>query len=352
MKKFILPALVLSCMLASAPCLVQPAHAEEETVRIFNTKSDWSVIESTSKFEMSDGELEIIPTTSDTGATYTAHSYKNAVIEFEYQMSYDEGVDPYNEADGDLMPGSFLSIIFGNNVKVDGKWTGNSTMPWIGKGGYPYMLSFDTERQLTDKQSPRYDQVGLSLRRYKYGGGHSYAARWSTVAPGDFTYLCSDGEYAQSLMPEFSKPVKVTDCFDTDAHTVKIDYRAEYVSQGAEKDVMKINVWFDEELVLTVADEMPFKGESWGTEIDVDKRDTEGYIGIYAHHASVDNAVIYDWKVNIKNMKVTDLGTVNKNGSGEKKGKGCSGSAAGVLAVAAIVPVIVTLVLRKKEKEA
>lgn len=354
MKKSVFAALAVSCcMLAAVPCLsAQPVKAADAPINILATKSDWSIFEANvSKFEMAGGELEIIPTVTDAGATYIAHSFKNAVIEFDYRLTYDEDVDPYNEEDGEMLPLSFWGVIFGNNVTINEKWTGTHTLPWLGTGGYPYMLAFDTERQLTDTESIRYTQVGLSLRRYKYGGSHSYAARWSTVDPAEGEYLCSNGEYAYSLVPEFSKPVKVSDCFDTEAHKVKIDYRAQYTSDGADKDAVAINVWFDEELVLTVIDEMPFKGESWGAEVDVDKRDKEGYVGIIAHHARVNSVALYDWKVNISNMKVTDLGAVNKNGADNKeKDSGCSSSVTGVWALAAVVPVIATAVVIKKKR--
>lgn len=313
MKKSIL-CLAFAVMLAITAVI--PASAQGTAINMLASKADWSVFEDNkSILTIENGTMSITPTDTDAGATYLASSYKNGVIEFEYQLSYDPAVDPYHQDDGALLPGSFWGILFGNQLTVDDNWSALNILPWNTTGGYAYMLCFDTERQLTDTNSPRYTQVGLTLRRYKTYGSHDYAARWSTVDPAEFDYLTSDGGTAHSLVPAYSKPVTVADCFDTDKHTVKLEYRAEYVAQGAEKDAMVINVWFDEELVLTVVDEMPFKGESWGTEVDVDKRDQDGYVGIFAHHASVSNVELYDWKVDISNLTITDLGNV-KTGEG------------------------------------
>ncbi len=308
MKKRII-SLALSVVFLMA--LIVPASASGEAVNMLASKADWSVFEENkSILSIQDGVMSITPTDTDAGATYIANSYKNGIIEFEYQLSYDPAVDPYHQDDGAMLPGSFWGILFGNQVVVDENWAGANVLPWSVTGAYTYMLCFDTERQLTDQNSPRYTQVGLSLRRYNAYGGHDYAARWSTVDPAEFDYVVSSGSTAYSLIPAYSKPVTVEDCFDTDKHAVKLEYRAEYVDQGAEKDAMVINVWFDEELVLTVVDEMPFKGESWGTEVDIDKRDQDGYIGVFAHHASVSDVQLYDWKVDISKLTIEDLGNV------------------------------------------
>lgn len=316
MKKRII-SLALSIMFLMV--LIVPASASDDAVNMLASKADWSVFEeNNSLLSIQDGVMSITPTDTDAGATFIANSYKNGIIEFEYQLSYDPAVDPYNQDDGAMLPGSFWGILFGNQVLVDENWAGVNVLPWSVTGAYSYMLCFDTERQLTDQASPRYTQVGLSLRRYNAYGGHDYAARWSTVDPAEFDYVVSNGGTAHSLVPEYSKPVTVEDCFDTDKHTVKLEYRAEYVEQGAEKNAMVINVWFDEELVLTVADEMPFKGDSWGTEVDIDKRDQDGYIGIFAHHASVSDVQLYDWKVDISKMIIEDLGNVKTGGTDSK----------------------------------
>lgn len=317
MKKRILSIALMAALLLSS--LAMPAAAAGDKINLLASKADWSVFEENrSELTISDGVMSITPTDTDAGATYVANSYKNGVIEFTYQISYDPAVDPYSQNDGALLPGSFWGVLFGNQVTVDENWVGVNVLPWSVSGAYTYMLCFDTERQTSDKTSPRYNQVGLSLRRYNALGGHDYAAFWSTVEPGDFDYVVSNGGTAHSKTPAFSKPVTVEDCFDTDKHTVKLDYRAEYVADGAEKDAMVINVWFDGELVLTVVDEMPFEGESWGTVVDIDKRDQNGYLGIFAHHASVSDVQLYDWKVDISNLTVEDLGVMKKNG-GEVK---------------------------------
>lgn len=290
------------------------AAAPADRINMLSAKGDWSVFEANkSYFSIADKTLTVTPTDTDAGATYVASSYRNAVIEFDYLISYDPEVEPYDENDS-FMPGSFWGIIFGNNVTVDEKWQGTDVLPWSGRGGYPYMLCFDTERQVSDEDSPRYAQVGLSLRRYKVEGGHDYAARWSTVAPGDFEYTVSTGSTAYSVTPDFYKPVTVGDCFDTDKHSVKIDYRAQYKEQGGENDAVVVNVWFDGEPVLTVVDDMPFEGENWGVAAEVDKRDKDGYIGVFAHHASVTDVELYDWKLTVTDLFVTDLGDVSDPG--------------------------------------
>ncbi len=310
MTKRVISMVLLTAVLVCS--LMTPANAAEEKIDMLATAADWSVFEENkSELTISDGVMSITPTDTDAGATYTASAYKNGVIEFEYQLSYDPAVEPYHQDDGALLPGSFWGILFGNQVVVDENWAGVNVLPWSVSGAYTYMLCFDTERQLSDKESPRYDQVGLSLRRYNAFGSHAYSARWSTVNPDEFEYIVSTGETAYSKIPAFSKPVTVADCFDTDKHTVKLDYRAEYTAKGADKDAMVINVWFDNELVLTVVDEMPFKGENWGAEVDVDKRDQDGYLGVFAHHASVSDTVLYDWKVDISSLTVEDLGSVD-----------------------------------------
>ena len=310
MKKPVISVVLLISLLLTSVFI--PVSAAEEKIDMLATAADWSIFEDNkSEFSISDGVMTIIPTDTDAGATYVASAYKNGIIEFEYQLSYDPAVEPYHQDDGALLPGSFWGIMFGNQVVVDENWAAGNILPWSVTGGYSYMLCFDTERQLSDKESPRYDQVGLSLRRYNAFGSHAYSARWSTVNPGDFEYIVSTGETAYSKTPAFSKPVTVADCFDTDKHTVKLEYYADYVSKGAEKDAMIINVWFDNELVLTVEDEMPFKGESWGAEVDVDKRDQNGYLGVFAHHASVSDVVLYDWKVDISSLTVEDTGAVS-----------------------------------------
>ena len=325
----------------------------EGGVNLLASKNDWSVFEENrSVLTIEDKGMSITPTNTDAGATYISNSYKNATIEFDYQITYDIGVDPYDQAD-DLMPGSFWGIIFGNEVTVDESWTGVNVLPWTVPGGYPYMLCFDTERQTTDKTSGRYTQVGLSLRRYKEDGSHAYDARWSTVDPGDFEYMTSVSKMAKSVTPKFSKPVTVTDCFDTDKHSVKLDYRAQYVSMGAESDAIVINVWFDYELVLTVEDTMPFKSEKWGVTVDVDKRDQSGYIAVMAHHASVSDAQLYDWKVDISDFMVTDNGTVNASSSAPTDGggeKGCGASIAAGGAVALLPLAAAAFVMKKKNK--
>lgn len=349
MKKFFIPALALGCVLVAAPCLgAQTASAESAPVNMLNNKSDWSIFTGqNSVFNLADGAIEIVPTDSSPAATYITHSYKNAVIEFDYQLSYDPSVNVYTEETG-YIPQTFFGILFGNNITIDSKWDPVRSLPHSnGSGGYPYMLTFDTERQ-DEEGSIRYSQVGLSLRRYPYNGYHNYAARWSTVDPAEGEYNTTNGK-AYSKMPEFSKPVKVSDCFDTDAHKVKIDYRAQYVADGAEKDAMAINVWFDDELVLTVLDDVPFEGEEWGEKIDIDKRDKNGYIGIYAYHGVVSDAALYDYKINVSRMTITDLGAIG-SGASDDENKGCSGSVQGMWGLVVAVPAIaaVAVVLKKR----
>lgn len=348
MKKFLTAfSLLLVFMLSVASFTVVGA---EGGVNLLASQSDWSIFEENkSILTIRDKTMSITPTSTDAGATYITNSYKNATIEFDYKITYDVGVDPYDETD-DLMPGSFWGIIFGNQVTVDENWAGVNVLPWSGPGGYPYMLCFDTERQTTDKESGRYTQVGLSLRRYKEDGSHTYDARWSTVDPGDFEYMTSESRLAKSVTPKFSKPVKVTDCFDTDQHSVKLDYRAQYVSQGAESDAIVINVWFDDELVLTVEDTMPFQSEKWGITTDVDKRDENGYIGVMAHHANVSDAQLYDWKVDITNLMVTDLGAIDTSKGTVEEPSGCGGNIAASGLVALLPLAAASFVFTKKSK--
>lgn len=343
MMKKILASLCLALMLTVTAA---PAAFAADRVNLLASKSDWSVFEdNNSILTIADRTMSITPTDTDAGATYVSNSYRNAVIEFDYQISYDPEVEPYHEDDS-LLPGSFWGILFGNNVTVGSDWQGVNVLPWKATGGYPYMLCFDTERQTTDETSGRYTQVGLTLRRYKEDGGHTYDARWSTVDPGDFEYLTSEARTGLSLTPAFSKPVAVSDCFDTAVHSVKLDYRAEYKSMGAEKDAIVINVWFDGELVLTVVDEMPFESERWGVTTQVDKRDQPGYVAVFAHHASVSSAALYDWKVDISNLYLTDLGAVNSqtgDNNGDSNGGGCNKSSAlpaVLLAVGALAAIV------------
>lgn len=160
MKKFLTAfSLLLVFMLSVASFTVVGA---EGGVNLLASQSDWSIFEENkSILTIRDKTMSITPTSTDAGATYITNSYKNATIEFDYKITYDVGVDPYDETD-DLMPGSFWGIIFGNQVTVDENWAGVNVLPWSGPGGYPYMLCFDTERQTTDKESGRYTQVGLS----------------------------------------------------------------------------------------------------------------------------------------------------------------------------------------------
>lgn len=349
-KSFTIFSFIFTLALAASSFVSVSA---EDKVNMLATKSDWSVFEENqSILTIEDRVMSITPTTTDAGATYISNSYKNATIEFNYQITYDVGVEPYDQ-DDDLMPGSFWGIIFGNQVTVDDSWAGVNVLPWKVPGGYPYMLCFDTERQTTDETSGRYTQVGLSLRRYKEDGSHAYDARWSTVDPGDFEYMTSVSKLAKSITPKFSKPVTVTDCFDTDQHSVKLDYCAQYVSMGAESDAIVINVWFDEELVLTVEDTMPFKSEKWGVTVDVDKRDENGYIGVMAHHASVSDAQLYDWEVDISNLTVTDKGAVSSTAGDDTDSgsKGCGGSIAASGGIALLPLCAAAFVMKKKSGE-
>ncbi|MBQ4560636.1 MAG: DUF1080 domain-containing protein [Tyzzerella sp.] len=348
-------------LLISTVATNMTAYAQEDVVDMLSTKADWSLYENDfSIITLEDGVMSITPSDAKSGGVYTADSYSNAVIEFEYQISYDPSVEPYDEEDGAFLPGSFWGIIFGYQVTIDDQWNSKNIMPWYTQESYPYMLCFDTERQTSDTNSGRYTQVGLSIRRYNALGGHDYAARWSTVDPGDFEYLASNGRMGKSVTPEYYKPITVSDCFDTDKHKVKMEYHAEYIADGAKKDAIVINVWFDGELVLTVVDEMPFKGESWGTEVDVDKRKQKGYIGVFAHNAMVSDADLYDWKVDIFSLKVSsqdDGSTGNGSANTPNTDNGTNKVldtqtiiVAGVIVGAVILVVIGVVIISKKGK--
>ncbi len=352
MRKKIL-TLALAALLVLPVCFALPVSAAER-INALASRADWSVFEeNNSLFSIEDSVLSVTPTDTDAGALYTVSSYSSAEIEFRYRVSYDPSVDPYSEEDGALLPGSFWGIVFGNEVEVGAGWEGVDVLPWEGRGGHPYMLCFDTERQTTDPSSPRYAQVGLSVRRYSEAGGHDYAARWSTVEPGTFDYVVSNGGTAHSLEPAYAKPVPVSKCFDTQEHAVKLEYHSEYKAQGDEHDAVVINVWFDEELVLTVVDEMPIQTTSWGLPVEYDKRGKTGYVSVFAHHASVSDVQLYDWEVTVSDLYISGESVANpvRPGGGGQTGLIVGLCAGGAVLVAGGTAAGV-LVAKKKRRSA
>lgn len=345
-------AAVLAVSVGVAALLPSPLHASAaEKINMLSTQSDWVSAPNKGAISISDQTLSITPIGS-CGTTYTPMTAAAAEITFDYQLTYAEGVDPYTEDMGDMLPYSFFGVLFMNTQDITGAFPPNNVFPWTGVGGYPYMLCFDTERQ--EREENRYDQVGLTLRKYKRNGGHDYDSRWSTVAPCEEEFVSSTGKPIYSKIPEFSKPVTVTDCFDTDKHSVKLAFDSLYKSQGDEYDAVDIQVWFDEELVLHVIDEMPFEGENWGAPIDVDKRGQNGYIQFYASHDdSAPNLDLYAWKVDITNLFIE-----TKEGGPVNGGGGDTGGCGGVVAMNAALPLAgasmlcagTAVIARKKQK--
>ena len=313
------------------------AFAESETTDMLSSTKDWIFQQNAGFAGFNDErEIEIIGVGENGGgginsAVYTKRKYGSGKISFDFQLDFGPGVskDDY-QAGSEWLVSCFFGVLFMQNIEVKSP-SASIGIPWDVPGGYPYMLCFDTET--SGGEANRVKQLGLTLRRYKYGGSHDFT-RWSTVEPTEETFVNSAGNEYESKIPDFYVPVTTDKIWDGNKHSVVLEWGNLSVENGDEKEAVKIEAWYDDVKVLTVIDEMPFKGESFGEEIDVDKRDKNGYIAVFAHHdktsLSLEN---YGYKIRISAFTI-EPGKDNEENGGNApqpeedasdKGCGCGG---------------------------
>lgn len=284
------------------------AGAEGEAIDLFTNKNDWIFQTNQGVAGFNDErELEFIGVSSPSSggvntAVYTKQKFGSGKISFDFQIDFGPGVDPSDYHYGsEWLVSCFFGVLFLQNIEV------NTPTPSIGipfdiPGGYPYMLCFDTE--VSGGEENRAKQLGLTLRRYKYGGSHDYT-RWSTVEPTEETFTNSLGQPYESKIPDFYKPVTTEMVWDGEKHSVQLEWGNLSEANGDEKEAVKIEAWYDGEKVMTVIDEMPFIGESFGEDVEVDKRDKNGYLAFYTFHdessPSLDN---YGYKLRVSSMTI------------------------------------------------
>lgn len=360
MKKFILKLLIFMIICSFALGSQVSVYADEVTIRPLENAKQWKLTRTTSFIELNDnGELIMVPTDGASnlqGAIYNAVQVGNGSFEFSYQLDYADGVDPYTYEDHSA---SFFGLMFQNNLQVQSdEVTAENSIPFPARDCYPYMLAFDTENGGPSAQTNRMKQKGLTLRRYPYDGHHNYT-RWSTVDPTEETFLTDTGRTYESKIPDQYVPVTVDECFNEEKHTVKVDIQPLFVSEGAEKDAMQIKVWFDDELVMTVLDEMPFEGEFLGEPVDVDKRTSDGYFSFYAMegeqgYEDSTYGKVADFVITFSDMTVVNRASNAGNDiTPAPAGNGCSSAIHfGLMGGAAVLTSVAALAfcMRKKEE--
>lgn len=329
---------------------ISTAKAEEADNILY--ESDWRLNPSGGDIKFASKTASFTPVLTQ-GATYS-EMMGDGTISFNYQVEYpqdllDSGDAPFKAENAGDYP-SFFGVTFLNSP--EGVTTASSTLavPFDTIGGFPYMVAFDYEPQtLKEDNETQFSQLGLTLRRYKYDGGHDFT-KWSTVNPTNDTYYNNKGLPYESKVPAFSKPVTVDTAFDGKPHDVSIEVKSLYKASGDEYDAIKIDVTFDGELCLTVIDEMPFNSDYLGMDYPLDKRGTEGFVSIYCYNGDKDYTN-YTVKMNSFSIAYAD-GKVPPKGddkpsssesssgststpSGNKSSSGCGGSIAGVGALSA-----------------
>ena len=307
------------------------AKAEDEAIDLFTNKNDWVFQQNLGSVRFNDDrELEIIgvgtPAVQGINtAVYTRQKFGSGKISFDFQIEFGPGVDMGDyHAGSEWLVSCFFGVLFLQNIEVSNP-TGSVGVPFDIPGGYPYMLCFDTE--VSGGEANREKQLGLTLRRYKYGGSHDYT-RWSTVEPTEETFVNSLGEEYESKIPDFYKPVTTEMIWDGNKHSVQLEWGNLSVADGDEADAVKIEAWYDGEKVMTVIDEMPFTGEIFGEPVDVDKRDMNGYVAWYTFHDNTSPSLdAYGYLLRISSMTIVPGPDNSPNGgSGDNPGDS-SGSA-------------------------
>ena len=349
MKKLTIFFAFVAFVALSLGCVAPVSASTEEVpmINLFASKSDW--MQSTGNGEITFDDSGITMTPINTiGTAYVANKMGQGKISFTYQVEYAQGVDPFKSDQDNYQV--FFGVLFSNSPANIVSPNAALSIPWEAPGGYPYMLAFDTEVQ--GNEPDRAKQVGLTLRRYQAGGSHDYT-RWSSVEPTDATYINDSGVKYESKIPAFYKPVTLEQCFDTVEHSVDIEVKNLYTAKGDEKDAVQIDVWFDGELCLTVVDEMPFEGEDLGEVIELDKRDADGYIALYAYDGfNLTDLSLWDYKVHFKSFQVA-FGESNEGAAPvtpSTSGGGCSGSIAGISSLAGLGVAALAAVIMKNKK--
>ena len=351
MKKQIVLSVVAALVLSFgfyAPVAALAEDENETELNLFASRSDWMHSQGRGEIAFNDSGLTLTPI--DTiGSAFIANKMGQGKIRFTYQVEYAEGVDAF-KSDTDNYQ-TFFGVLFANSPAGVVTPNGSLSIPWDVPGGYPYMVAFDTEVQ--GNEPDRAKQVGLTLRRYQAGGSHDYT-RWSSVEPKEATYINTSGVQYESKVPDFYKPVTLEQCYDTAEHTVEIEVKNLYKAKGDEKDAVKIDVTFDGELCLTVIDEMPFEGEDLGETIELDKRDSDGYIALYAYDGfNATDLSMWDFKVHVKSFSAifgeSNEGASKPGNSSDTKG-GCKSSVAGISSLVVLSGVALTSVFKKRRK--
>lgn len=347
-----------ACMLASGIPGTAAFAEGEKPVNLFESKGDWEHRSDAKGAIQFDGkELEITPIGIG-GSTFCASKFSEGRLSFTYQLEYAEGVDPITPEDSEYQV--FFGLLFGNNPEGVAP-SGGMFCPYNVRGGYPYMVCFDTETQ--GGETTRLKQLGLTLRRYKAEGSHDYT-RWSSVEPTNEMFINNASQPYESKIPDYYKPVTLADCYDTEKHTVDTDVKYLYKANGDEYDAVKIEVYFDGELSLRVIDEMPFEGNDFGEAIDVDKREDGGWISFFTYNGFNPNDLeFWDFKIHITscsavfsegtavNPKPVDSGSgsSSQGSASEKPGKGCGSAIGGGILGACAVAAVGFVLSKKKE---
>lgn len=302
MKNFLTTAVAAVCvgacaLASSAPVRFACAEESERPINLFSAKGDWDFTSDVKNTIAFDGRTMEFTPVGLGGSTFCANKIGEGKISFTYRLEYAEAsiMESIFDPEDHTYP-FFFGILFANNPPTVVNPTASQlAIPFSALGGYPYMVAFDTEVQ--GGEPNRVKQLGLTLRRYKAGGSHDYT-RWSSIAPTEETFINTSGVKYESKIPAYYKPVGVEDCFDENTHTVDTEMKYLYKANGDEYDAVKIDVSFDGELCLSVIDEMPFVGEDYGDEIDVDKRGTDGWLSFYVYNGfNGKDAEFWDYKI-------------------------------------------------------
>ncbi len=364
LKTAVLALCIGACAIASATPTKYASAALDESLRpinLFEKKSNWAFAsDAKNSITLDTREMEITPI-GITTATYCVSKMGESKISFTYQLEYaDPSIKDAIFDPTDHTYPFFFGVLFANNPPAVINATPNLGVPYGVPGGYPYMLAFDLEVQGAEPN--RVKQCGMMLRRYKAGGSHDYTI-WAATDPTEETFINNAGVEYESKMPAYNKAVGVEDCFDEDQHKVDIAMDYLYKSEGDEYDAVKIDVWFDDELSLTVIDEMPFIGEDYGDEIDVDKRGSFGWLSFYTFNGFNGKELEYwDYKIHLTSFSAiyeepvdapsipSDPSTSEEESAPAEKKSGC-GSTIGVASTLSLLMVAAFVGFSKKENE-
>lgn len=365
MKKTILNKLAKCGALACAAILacsvntgIVSVGADESENLLY--ESDWKMLPQEGTIEFKGTTASFTPLNVQ-GATYV-DPMGDGKISFNYKVEYPEdllsdGDAPFKAENAGGYYKAFFGVMFMNTPEGVSTANANISLPYSTTGGFPYMVAFDYEPQVSKAENEtQWSQLGLTLRRYKFNGSHDFT-KWSTVNPTDATYYNNTGLPYESKVPAYSKPVTVDTAFDGNAHTVEIETKSLYKSNGDDCDAIKIDVTFDGELCLTVVDEMPFTSDYLGMDWPMDKRGQEGFVSIYCYNGD-DTFDNYTLKMNWFSLEPANNTGSNGSGStandsssddGEEK-SGC-GSVVSIGSVAATVALLGVAFLANKKKE-